>query len=316
VEILGIDIGGSGIKGAPINTRTGELLAPRQRIVTPQPAKPQPVAEVLAELARAFAWQGPIGVGFPAVVQHGKIRSAANISKKWIGVDAAALFQEATGCPVWVVNDADAAGMAEMTFGAGRGHRGVVLIITIGTGLGTALFTDGHLVPNMELGHIEMEGVDAESVASDAARKREDLSWKKWGKRFNRYLNTLDGLLSPDLIILGGGVSKEYASFSKHLDLRAEIVPAQLLNDAGGVGAALAAEANLAEMRASGDEPPEKHPTDGEVFRGEGGPDQDDEQTSQKGEAAEGEMEKDPERPEVEPDTFEVIDPHKEMTPG
>jgi len=315
VEILGIDIGGSGIKGAPINTQTGELLAPRQRITTPQPAKPQPVAEILAQIAQAFKWQGPIGVGFPSVVQHGKIMSAANISKKWIGVDAAALFRQMTGCPVWVVNDADAAGMAEMTFGAGRGRKGVVLIITIGTGLGTALFTDGHLVPNMELGHIEMEGSDAESVASDAARKREDLSWKKWGKRFNRYLSTLENLLSPDLIILGGGVSKEYAAFSKHLDLRAEIVPAQLLNDAGVVGAALAAQANLAETQAGGNEPPEAYPTNNDVFCGKGNPEQDD-RTSQEGEPAEGEMEKGPGRPEVEPDPVEAIDPHNEMTPG
>jgi polyphosphate glucokinase len=315
VEILGIDVGGSGIKGAPINTETGELLAPRQRIATPELAKPEPVAEVVGQIAQAFQWRGPIGVGFPAVVQHGKVFSAANISKRWIGVDAAELFRQATGCPVWVANDADVAGVAEMKFGAGRGRKGLVLIITIGTGLGTALFTDGYLAPNMELGHIEMEGVDAELIASDAARKREELSWKKWGKRFNRYLNKLEALLSPDFVILGGGISKEYDKFREFLSIRAEIMPAQLLNEAGLVGAAVAAYEHLSEMKAGHPDKPEEQPSGGEYLRGKGGPDQD-EQTSKEGKEVEEDMEKDPARPETEPDTFEVIDPHKEMTPG
>lgn len=243
MEALGIDIGGSGIKGAPVDLVTGELLAPRCRIPTPQPAKPEPIAEVVGEIAKYFSWNGAIGCGFPAIVRHGVIGSAANISKKWIGVDAEALFRQATGCPVHVVNDADAAGIAEMTFGAGRGRSGVVLIVTIGTGLGTALFTDGYLVPNCELGHIEINGQDAETFASDAARKREALSWKKWGKRFNLYLSTLERLFSPDLIILGGGVSKEFDAFRKYLTLQTEMTPAALLNEAGIVGAALAARA-------------------------------------------------------------------------
>jgi polyphosphate glucokinase len=240
-EILGIDIGGSGIKGAPVDVDSGSLLAPRFRLRTPNPAKPRPVAETVGEVARHFAWSGPIGCGFPAVVQSGVVRSAANIHNKWIGVDAQALFAETCGYPVMVINDADAAGLAEMTFGAGQGRKGVVLVITIGTGLGSALFTDGHLVPNTELGHIEVDGEDAEQRASDAARQREKLSWKRWGKRFNKYLNTLEYLFSPNLFILGGGISKEYENFIPLLSLRAEVQPARLLNEAGIIGAALAA---------------------------------------------------------------------------
>lgn len=240
-EILGIDIGGTGIKGAPVDVENGSLLAPRFRLLTPSPSKPKPMAETVAEIARHFAWTGPIGCGFPALVQAGVVRSAANIHKKWIGVDAQALFAEVTGSPVIVLNDADAAGLAEMTFGAGRGRNGVVMIITIGTGLGSALFLDGQLVPNTELGHIEIGGQDAELRASDAARQRDKLTWKRWAKRFNRYLNTLERLFSPDLFILGGGASKKHEKFIPLLSVRAEILPAQLLNEAGIIGAALAA---------------------------------------------------------------------------
>lgn len=240
-EILGIDIGGTGIKGAPVDVENGSLLAPRFRLLTPSPSKPKPMAETVAEIARHFAWTGPIGCGFPALVQAGVVRSAANIHKKWIGVDAQALFAEVTGSPVIVLNDADAAGLAEMTFGAGRGRNGVVMIITIGTGLGSALFLDGQLVPNTELGHIEIGGQDAELSASDAARQRDKLTWKRWAKRFNRYLNTLERLFSPDLFILGGGASKKHEKFIPLLSVRAEILPAQLLNEAGIIGAALAA---------------------------------------------------------------------------
>ena len=240
-EILGIDIGGSGIKGAPVDVDSGSLLASRFRIPTPSPAKPRPVAETVAQIAHHFAWKGPIGCGFPAIVQAGVVRSAANVDKKWIGVNAQTLFTETCACPVTVMNDADVAGLAEMAFGAGRGRQGVVLLITIGTGLGSALFTDGHLVPNTELGHMEMDGVDAELRASDAARQREDLSWKSWAKRFNRYLCMLERLFSPDLLILGGGASKDYKKFLPHLHLQCEVIPAQLLNEAGIIGAALAA---------------------------------------------------------------------------
>ena len=241
MEILGIDIGGSGIKGAPVNTDSGELLAPRYRIPTPQPSKPEAVAEVVAQVAKNFAWSRQIGCGFPAVIRGGVAYSAANVSKKWIGTDAASLFRTATNCPVCVVNDADAAGLAEMTFGAGRGRKGVVLIVTVGTGIGTALFTDGQLVPNTELGHIELGGQDGETYASDAARKRENLSLRRWARRFNLYLNTLEKLLWPDLIILGGGISKEFEAFRPKIQVQAEMVPAQALNEAGIIGAALAA---------------------------------------------------------------------------
>lgn len=241
METLGIDIGGSGIKGAPVDTETGALLAPRYRIQTPRPSKPRPVAEIVAEITRHFEWNGPVGCGFPSAIRQGVALTAANIHKKWIGTNVAELFSENTGCPVTVINDADAAGLAEMAFGAGRDKRGVVLIVTIGTGLGTALFTNGHLLPNAELGHIEINGYDAETRASDAARKRDKLSWRKWAGRLDEYLHHLENLIWPDLIILGGGVSKKYDRFLPHLTVQAEVVPAQLLNEAGIVGAAMAA---------------------------------------------------------------------------
>jgi len=241
LETLGIDIGGSGIKGAPVDTETGALLAPRYRIQTPKPSKPRPVAETVAEITQHFEWNGPVGCGFPSAIRQGVALTAANIHKKWIGTNVSELFSENTGCPVTVINDADAAGLAEMAFGAGRDKRGVVLIVTIGTGLGTALFTNGHLLPNAELGHIEINGYDAELRASDAARKREKLSWRKWASRLDEYLHHLEDLIWPDLIILGGGVSKKHDRFLSLLTVQAEVVPAQLLNEAGIVGAGMAA---------------------------------------------------------------------------
>lgn len=243
MEILGIDIGGSGIKGAPVDIETGALLAERHRIATPRSAKPKPVAEVVAQIAHHLEWRGPIGCGFPAAVRGGVALTAANVHKKWIGTDAAALFAEATGCPTRVVNDADAAGMAEMAFGAGRDRKGVVIIVTVGTGLGTALFTDGCLVPNTELGHIEIQGQEAEWRASDAARRREGLSWETWAERLDEYLRAMERLFWPDLFILGGGVSKKkrLKKFVHRLTIETPLVPAQLRNQAGIVGAALAA---------------------------------------------------------------------------
>ncbi len=249
MEILGIDFGGSGIKGAPVDIQTGTLAAPRFRVPTPDPSKPDPVAEAVAEIAKNFNWNGPIGITIPAVVRKGVVYSAANIHKKWIGTDAAALITQATGCPTYAMNDADAAGLAEMKFGAGRGRLDVVMIITIGTGLGTAIFTDGHLLPNTELGHIEIQGQDAEWIASDATRKRENLSWKKWAKRLNIYLSRLEALFSPDLMILGGGVSKESDNFIPQLQLNTEVVPAQLRNEAGIIGVAVAASSLAKEGR-------------------------------------------------------------------
>lgn len=242
MKVLGIDIGGSAIKGALVDTETGKIITERVRIKTPEGARPEPMIEIIADIARKHEWQGPIGCGYPGVVRHGTTLSAANVSKKWVGFDAAGRIAEATGSPVCVVNDADAAGLAEMRFGAGRGRKGVVIMVTIGTGLGTAFFSDGYLLPNAEMGHIEIGGKDAESQASDAARKREKLSWKQWGKRFNRYLNTLHFLFTPDLFILGGGTSNKYDKFSQYINVPAEVVTAQMLNDAGIVGAALAGE--------------------------------------------------------------------------
>lgn len=243
MEILGIDIGGSGIKGALIETTTGAFLADRYRIATPEGAKPSDVAKVVKKLAKHFAWKGPIGCCFPASIQHGVARTAANVDKSWIGTNIEHLFTATTGCLVRVLNDADAAGLAEMRFGAGQGVGGLVLIVTIGTGLGTALFIDGILVPNTELGHIEMNGEDAELQASDAARKRENLSWKVWAAHFDQYLHMMRALLWPDLIILGGGGSKKLDKFLPYLTVDTPIVPATTLNNAGIIGAALAAEA-------------------------------------------------------------------------
>lgn len=241
-EILGIDIGGSAIKGAPVDIGSGQLLQPRYRIATPQPVKPEPMAEIVAEIARYFQWRAPIGCGFPASLRKGVSLGAANIHKKWIGTNAHQLFSAATGCPVAVVNDADAAGMAEMRYGAGRGRMGTVILVTIGTGLGTALFTDGVLFPNTDLGHIEINGEDAEKKAAGVARERDHLTWKKWAGYFNQYLLGMERLFWPDLFILGGGDSKWFHKFQPYLTVQAEVIPARLLNEAGIIGAALAAE--------------------------------------------------------------------------
>ena len=246
MQILGIDIGGSGIKGAIVDTETGELITERHRIPTPDPSKPDAVAEVLADLVKHFEWHGPIGCTFPAIVHHGVIKTAANVDQDWIGVDAIKLFEEATGCPVRVINDADAAGVAEMAFGAGRGRQedGVVIMLTFGTGIGSAIFVDGHLLPNTEFGHLPIRGKDAEHRCADKIRKEEDLSWKAWSRRINEFLEALEFFFSPDLFIFGGGVSKKHHKFLQYLTPSAEIVPAQLRNEAGIVGAAMAA-ANL-----------------------------------------------------------------------
>jgi len=241
LEVLGIDIGGSGIKGAPVDTDTGNLLAARYRLQTPSPAKPQPVAEIVGKIADHFNWKGHLGIGFPGVVRKGVTLTAANIHNDWVGLNAAKFIKKVTGCKTCIINDADAAGLAEMAFGAGKDRQGVVMVVTIGTGLGTALFTNGQLLPNSEFGHLEIDGVEAEWIASDAARKREKLSWKKWGRRFDQYLRTMEKLLWPDLIILGGGISKKYEEFLPYITVQAEVVPAKMLNEAGIVGAAIGA---------------------------------------------------------------------------
>jgi polyphosphate glucokinase len=242
MEILGIDIGGTGIKGAPVDVDTGLLVAERHRIPTPQPATPDAVGDTVAEIVKYFQWKGPVGCTFPAVIKKGVAYSAANVDESWIGTNGERLFKRKTKRPVLLVNDADAAGIAEMSFGAGKGKSGVVMIVTLGTGIGTALFVDGKLVPNTELGHIEIRGKDAELRASDRAREQRELNWKKWAARVDEYLNTLERLFSPDLFIIGGGVSKKSDKFLPRLTVRAKVVPARLLNEAGIVGAALAAK--------------------------------------------------------------------------
>ncbi len=241
MDVLGVDIGGSGIKGAIVDTASGKFASDRLRIETPQPSTPAAVAAVVGEIASGFKWTDPIGCTFPAVVKRGVTMTAANVDREWIGADARSLLQAATGVPVFVLNDADAAGIAEMKFGAGAARDGLVAILTLGTGIGCSLFIDGRLIPNMELGHLIIRGKDAEERATDRARQERGYSWKQWGKRVSEYLEYLESLITPDLFIIGGGVSRHYQKFFPYLKCKTEIVPAQLRNRAGIVGAALAA---------------------------------------------------------------------------
>lgn len=240
MEIFGIDIGGTGIKGAPVDTETGELLAERVRIETPRPSTPEAIAKTAAEVVRKSGWDGPVGCGFPAVMKDGVIKTAANVDKKNIGFDLEGALADELGVRVPVVNDGDAAGMAEMRWGAGKGIDGVVFMVTLGTGLGTSLFVNGHPVPNTELGHIEVRGKDAERRASDRTRKQQNMSWKKYGKRIDEYLRRIEDLLWPDLIILGGGISRKSEKFLDVLSTRTPVVVARMHNEAGIAGAALA----------------------------------------------------------------------------
>ncbi|WP_018657790.1 polyphosphate--glucose phosphotransferase [Actinomadura flavalba] len=243
MSVLGIDIGGSGVKGAPVDLSTGEFATERLRIETPDPAEPEAVAAVLAEITGSFGGAGPVGVTFPGVVVDGVTRTAVNLHEHWIGLDAAALFSDAAGRPVTVINDADAAGLAEVRFGAARDVRGTVIVLTLGTGIGSALFTDGNLLPNTELGHLELHGHDAETRAASRVREEHDLSWEKWAHRLSTYLRHVEMLFSPALFVLGGGVSKKSEKFVPLLSgVRAPVVPAALHNNAGIVGAAMTAE--------------------------------------------------------------------------
>jgi polyphosphate glucokinase len=238
---FGIDIGGSGMKAGPVDLATGKLTAPRFKILTPSPSTPEKMSDVVVQLVKHFEWSGPVGVTFPGVVRRGVVHTAANVDKSWLDVDADALFTKAVGgdVEVHVVNDADAAGLAEVTYGAGKGVKGVVLLLTFGTGIGSGLFLDGKLVPNTELGHIEIDGHDAEHKAAASARDRERLSWDKWAKRVEKYLTVVVRLLSPDLIIVGGGASRKADKWLPHIDVGTKIVPAALENEAGIVGAAV-----------------------------------------------------------------------------
>jgi polyphosphate glucokinase len=256
VQILGVDIGGTGIKAAPVDTETGTLVAERVKLPTPQPAEPDAVADVVRQLVSGFGWKGPAGIAFPGVITGGVTRTAANLDKAWIKLDARSLFGKATGLGVNLINDADAAGMAEMKFGAGAGHKGVVLMLTFGTGIGSALFMDGVLVPNTEFGHIEIRGKDAEKRASEHAREEEDLSWGKWAGRVDEYLEHMEMLLSPGLFILGGGISRKSDKFLPKLTgLKAPVVVAAMHNDAGIVGAAMAGATPAASEPAAASQP-------------------------------------------------------------
>ncbi|MEV4702160.1 polyphosphate--glucose phosphotransferase [Actinoplanes sp. NPDC049316] len=242
MAILGIDIGGSGVKGAPVDTVRGELLAERVRVPTPQPSDVASVVEAVAEVAGQFGDYDRVGITFPGVVVDGVTRTAANVDKSWVDAPAARLFSDRLGKPVSVLNDADAAGVAEVAFGAGLDQRGLVMMLTFGTGIGSALFLDGTLVPNTEFGHLELDGKDAELRASDRAREQEDLSWEKWAGRVQDYLRHVEMLLSPRLFVVGGGVSKKSDKWLPLLEISTPIVPAALLNNAGIIGAAVTAE--------------------------------------------------------------------------
>ncbi|MDR0959676.1 MAG: ROK family protein [Propionibacteriaceae bacterium] len=246
---FGVDIGGSGVKGAPVDVSTGELVGERVRIPTPQPATPRAVAKVVGQIIEQVAERTgddaienlaemPVGITVPAIVSHGVTRSAANIDKKWIDAPAEEIFADVLGRPVTILNDADAAGYAEVYYGAAQGESGLVIVTTLGTGIGSALVYHGQLIPNIELGHLEIDGFDAEKRAAASVRTKEDLSWKAYTKRLQRFYSKVEFLFSPDLFVVGGGISRHSDKFLPQLDLRARIVPAQLFNQAGIVGAA------------------------------------------------------------------------------
>ena len=239
MNVLGIDIGGSAFKGAPVDTKTGRLLAERYRVEVTSPCSLQDGIAAAREIARHFKWKGPVGIGFPGIIQNGRIGAVGNLGAVWEGQNGSVLFRRATGCPVKVVNDADAAGLAELKFGVGRGKQGTVLLLTFGTGIGSALFYNGVLFPNAELGHIPWRGKPFERYAAASVRKRARLDWSDWAKRVNVYLAVVERLFSPGLIIVGGGVSKKAGKFMPFMRTKARVVPDRLYNDEGIVGAAM-----------------------------------------------------------------------------
>ncbi|MEU6171018.1 polyphosphate--glucose phosphotransferase [Streptantibioticus parmotrematis] len=241
-QVFGVDIGGSGIKGAPVDLARGELAQERYKVLTPHPSEPDTVIAAVKEVVEHFGWSGPVGVTFPGVIADGVTRTAANMHRDWVGLDATALLTRELGLPVTLINDADAAGTAEMAFGAGRGIDGTVIVLTLGTGIGSAVFTGGRLLPNTELGHLELNGHDAEHRASSRAKEEHDLSWKHWARRVQEYLAHVEMLFSPERFVIGGGVSRKADKFLPLIEgVRAELVPAELQNNAGIVGAAMAA---------------------------------------------------------------------------
>ena len=241
MKVLGIDVGGSGIKGAIVDTVKGEMLTERFRIPTPRPALPEDVANVVQQIVEHFNWKGMVGVGFPTPLAHGKCLSGGNMHEDWAGVQVDALFSLKTGLDFTVINDADAAAEAEMHYGAGKGKEGLVAVITLGTGIGSGLFFNGVLIPNSELGHTVYKGEAFEKFAADSIRKKEGLTYKQWGKRLNKYFQRIEMLLSPDLFIIGGGASSKFNRFIKQINVRAPIIPAENKNEAGIIGAAVGA---------------------------------------------------------------------------
>jgi polyphosphate glucokinase len=239
---LGIDIGGTGIKGAPVDLTTGELTAERFRIETPRPATPEKIAEKIVEMVHHFNWKGSVGCGFPTPFYHGRCLSGGNLHPDWANVHVEKLFEKATGLDVHVINDADAAGLAEMNFGVGNDKKGLVAVITLGTGIGSGLFFNGELIPNTELGHLLYKNKPFEKYAADSIRKKKSLSYKKWGNRLNKYFQRVELLLSPDLIIIGGGASKYFDKYKRKIKINAPIIPAENKNEAGIIGAALASK--------------------------------------------------------------------------
>jgi len=247
MEVLGIDIGGSGIKGAIVDVEKGEFVGNRFRVDTPQPAKPEPVFYAIEKIVDHFQWKGLIGGGFPGVIKHGVVYTAANLHpKSWSMIQIDQGLTKLTGCKCCVINDADAAGIAEMRLGAGKDrNQGVVMMITLGTGIGTAIFVNGQLLPNVEFGHIEIRGKDAEKRASSGIKDEKKLGWEEWGERLNEYFLQVEKLLSPDLFIIGGGISKQYEEFFKYIHTEAEMIPARFYNNAGIIGAACIAAETL-----------------------------------------------------------------------
>lgn len=241
MQVLGIDVGGSGIKGSIVDIQKGELLSERIRIDTPLPATPVAIADTINEIAKSLGWKGKIGCGFPAVIINGVAKTAANVDESWVHIDAKKLFSEHTNCDVSVINDADAAGLAEMKFGAGKDKNGVVLMLTVGTGIGSALFLNGKLIPNTEYGHFYYKDVVAEKYCSDLVRKKNDLTWEVWTNRFCNYLRHLERVCNPDIFIIGGGLSKKSDKFVQYLDIITTVKIAELENNAGIIGAALSA---------------------------------------------------------------------------
>ncbi|MFK7756658.1 MAG: polyphosphate--glucose phosphotransferase [Flavobacteriales bacterium] len=250
MELLGVDIGGSGIKAAIVDLNTGELISERKRIPTPRPSEPEAVANCVDEMIKSFSWEGPVGIAFPTVIKNGKALRYGNLSKSWQNVQIDELLNGISGNECFVLNDADAAVKAEMKYGAGKNEKGLIILITIGTGLGSGVFFNGELLPNVELGRIYGKRGDImESFAADSARKREDLNYKEFGKRINFFLSHVEQTLNPDQFIIGGGISKKMHKFSDYLDLETPIIPAKLLNNAGIIGAAIFAEEKINENK-------------------------------------------------------------------